>query len=89
MMNYSSHTMIKTLYCATSQRKSFVLLYLSLFSLLLLTLSSCAIVDDIPYPIIDTEITAFEVEGMCDATGEDAGTATIDKTTRTIDIFHR
>ena len=86
-MNYSSHTMIKTLYCATSQRKSFVLLYLSLFSLLLLTLSSCAIVDDIPYPIIDTEITAFEVEGMCDATGEDAGTATIDKTTRTIDIF--
>ena len=47
-MNYSSHTMIKTLYCATSQRKSFVLLYLSLFSLLLLTLSSCAIVDDNP-----------------------------------------
>ena len=86
-MNYSSHTMIQTLHCTTSQRKPFVLLYLTLFLLLLLILSSCAIVDDIPYPIVETEITAFEVEGMCDASGEDGGTATIDKTTRTIDVF--
>ena len=53
----------------------------------LLCLSACAIKDDIPYPIIESAITAFEVEGQCDAEGAGTAVAQIDNTTRTVRAY--
>lgn len=50
-------------------------------------LAGCAIVDDIPFPIITAQITAFEVEGQCDASGRGTGSAEIDAEKRTIDLY--
>lgn len=47
---------------------------------------SCEIVNDIPYPVIEGAITAFEVEGMCDASGLAGGKAVIDKSKRTVTV---
>ncbi|MBR3514248.1 MAG: PCMD domain-containing protein [Bacteroidaceae bacterium] len=54
---------------------------------LLTCLTACAIPDDIPYPTVETEITAFEVEGQCDATGEGEAEAVIDKNKRTVHVY--
>ena len=50
-------------------------------------MASCTINDDIPYPIVNGAITAFEVEGQCDAEGNDGGTAVIDNNTRTVKVY--
>ena len=55
-----------------------------LFALLLV---SCAIPDDIPYPTVESEIMAFEVEGQCDATGNGFAAATIDKAARKVYLY--
>ena len=53
----------------------------------LLLLSSCAIKDDIPFPFVEGAITAFEVEGQCDANGNEGGTAVIDNNARTVKAY--
>lgn len=50
-------------------------------------LASCAIKDDIPWPTVEAEITALEVEGQCDESGTGAGVATIDKSARTVRVY--
>lgn len=65
----------------------FIIYHLSFIISIPVALSSCAIQDDIPYPIVETEITAFEVEGICDEQGEDGGTAIIDNADRTIEVY--
>ena len=61
---------------------------LSCFLLLsLVTVTSCAIKDDLPLPIRKAVVTAFEVEGQCDETGEGYAEATIDKDKSTIDVY--
>lgn len=58
------------------------------FCLLVVSLmASCAIKDDIPFPIVEGAITAFEVEGQCDAEGNEGGTAVIDNNTRTVKVY--
>lgn len=47
---------------------------------------SCEIENDIPYPVLEGAITAFEVEGMCDQSGLGEGKATIDKTKRKVTV---
>ncbi len=53
----------------------------------LLTVTSCKIENDIPYPIVDGSITAFEVEGQCDANGNSSNQTTINKNDRTIALY--
>lgn len=60
------------------------LLY-SLFCLL--ALSACKIENDIPYPIVDGSIEAFETEGQCDAEGNSSNQTTINKSERTISLY--
>ena len=60
-------------------------LYLLLIAVVALV--SCAIKDDLPLPIRKTQITAFEVEGQCDESGENYAEATIDKDKSTIDVY--
>lgn len=50
-----------------------------------LTLASC-IENDIPYPLVEGNITAFEVESMCDENGNEGGSATINKASRIINL---
>ena len=54
---------------------------------LTICLAGCSIEDDIPYPTIVPDITAFTVEGLCDASGEGEGTAEIDNKKRTIHLY--
>jgi len=53
----------------------------------LVVFTSCAIKDDLPLPIRKAVITAFEVEGQCDESGEGYAEATIDKDKSTIDVY--
>lgn len=53
----------------------------------LLLVSACKIENDIPYPIVDGSITAFETEGQCDASGNSSTQATINKTDRTVSLY--
>lgn len=55
--------------------------------LLLLTVVSCAIENDIPYPIVEGRITAFSVEGQRAAEGEQTPAATIDAKARTVTLY--
>ena len=55
--------------------------------LLLLTVVSCAIENDIPYPIVEGRITAFSVEGQRAAEGEQNTAATIDAKARTVTLY--
>ncbi len=50
-------------------------------------LAACEVPNDIPYPVVEGRITAFEVEGMCGADGRSEGSATIDKTARTVSLY--
>lgn len=52
-----------------------------------LVAGSCKIVDDIPYPVVESAITAFEVEGQCDESGEGTGIATIDNSAKSVSLF--
>ena len=52
-----------------------------------LLLVSCDIKDDLPLPLVKSEITAFEVVGQRGADGETFAAAQIDKDTRTIEVF--
>lgn len=54
---------------------------------LALATSSCEIENDIPYPVVESAITAFEVEGMCDENGQKGGRAVIDKSKRKITVI--
>ena len=54
---------------------------------LTMLLVACAIPNDIPYPIVEANITAFEVEGQCDETGMSAGSSSINKQNQTVEIF--
>lgn len=51
-----------------------------------LSFFSCAIENDIPYPILDGSITEFEVEGQTAAQGSSDSKAVIDKTKRTVSV---
>ena len=64
--------------------------YIQLFSTLLaglFLLASCAVVDDLPLPLVKAEVTAFIVDGQCDADGEGFADAVIDKEKRTVDVY--
>ena len=52
-----------------------------------LLLASCAIKDDIPYPIVEAAITAFKVQGQCDKDDNGFARATINDEDATVDIF--
>ena len=54
---------------------------------LLLVISSCSIKNDIPYPIREAVIAAFEVEGQCNESDNGYAEATIDKTSRTVEVY--
>ena len=54
---------------------------------LTILLVACAIPNDIPYPIVEGNITAFEVEGQCDETGLNTGNSSINKQNQTVEIF--
>ncbi len=56
-------------------------------ALSILFIASCAIKDDIPYPIVEGNIEAMEVEGQCDANGNSSTQATISKTNRTVTLY--
>lgn len=55
--------------------------------LVMLVQSGCSIVDDIPFPFVEGAITAFEVEGQCDATGRGYASAKIDNEARTVHVY--
>lgn len=50
-------------------------------------LTGCAIENDIPYPIVDGSVTAIEMEGQCDAEGNNSTQATINKEDRTVQLY--
>ena len=50
-------------------------------------LTSCAIENDIPYPIVDGSVTTIEMEGQCDAEGNSSTQATINKEERTVQLY--
>lgn len=60
---------------------------LSVLVLILFGLTSCAIPDDIPYPIVKSELLDVEVEGQCDESGLTAGKAIIDADARTVQLY--
>ena len=51
------------------------------------TLTSCAVKDYIPYPIVEAAITAFQVEGQCNETDTEAAAATINKAEQTVELY--
>lgn len=77
---------LQTLIMCRKTLRHNVLFIIFLF-VITLSFSACAIPDDIPYPLVESEILAFEVAGQCDETGEGTAAARIDKTNRTIDIY--
>lgn len=60
-----------------------------LFPLLacLLCLASCDVKDDLPLPLVKVSITAFEVDGQCDANDEGFAGAVIDNDRRTVEVY--
>ena len=88
-MNVSSYiyNKVSSWHCSLLQRTFSSFLYSSLSALLLFTLSGCAIPDDIPYPIVEAEITDIEVEGMCDQSGTGEGEAVIDRAKRRMRVY--
>lgn len=57
------------------------------FVLTTLTFVACAVRDDIPYPIVEGAITAFEVEGQCNEDDNGFTEAVIDNQERTVDVY--
>ena len=60
---------------------------LSVACTLLLALWACAIPNDIPYPVVEGRISDLAVEGQCDADGRAGGSATIDRTVRSVKVY--
>lgn len=52
-----------------------------------LLFTACSIKDDFPYPIVQGQITDFEVEGQCAIDGGNNYSATIDNTARTVTLY--
>lgn len=53
----------------------------------ILVLCGCEVKNDLPYPIIHGQITAFEVEGQCGADGGSNFSTTIDKDNRNVTLY--
>lgn len=62
-------------------------LYILTSAFVAICFGSCDVPNDIPYPIVEGRITAFEVEGQCGENGSGEGTATIDKDMRTVSLY--
>ena len=62
-------------------------LYILILAFIAICFGSCDVPNDIPYPIVEGRITAFEVEGQCGENGSGEGSATIDKDLRTVSLF--
>lgn len=62
-------------------------LYILILAFIAICFGSCDVPNDIPYPIVEGRITAFEVEGQCGGNGSGEGSATIDKDLRTVSLF--
>ena len=62
-------------------------LYILILAFIAVCFGSCDVPNDIPYPIVEGRITAFEVEGQCGENGSGEGSATIDKVLRTVSLF--
>lgn len=54
---------------------------------LALLFAGCAIEDDIPYPFIESAITAIEVEGQCNDAGNGPGSAVINNAKHTVQLY--
>lgn len=52
-----------------------------------LLFAGCAIEDDIPYPFIESAITAIEVEGQCNDAGNGPGSAVINNAKHTVQLY--
>lgn len=48
---------------------------------------SCDIKDDIPFPILESAITAFSVEGQCGETGSGEGSSVIDNSAKEVTLY--
>lgn len=54
---------------------------------LAMLLAGCAIEDDIPYPFVESAITAIEVEGQCNDAGNGPGSAVINNAKHTVQLY--
>lgn len=52
-----------------------------------LLFAGCTIENDIPYPFVESVITAFEVEGQCNESGTGAGSALINYDAHTVQVY--
>lgn len=57
------------------------------YTFCILAIASCAIENDIPYPIVDGSILDIIVEGQCAAEGSSSSQATIDKNSYTVKLY--
>lgn len=57
------------------------------YTFCILAIASCAIENDIPYPIVDGSILDITVEGQCAAEGSSSSQATIDKNSYTVKLY--
>lgn len=62
-------------------------LYLFFALPMALLFASCAIEDDIPYPYVESAITAIQVEGQCNETGTGTGSAVINNDAHTVMLY--
>ena len=65
----------------------FIIYHLSFIISISVSLTSCAIKDDIPYPIVESGITAFEVQGQCDQNDQGFAAATINKKDAIVEVL--
>lgn len=57
------------------------------YTFCILAIASCAIENDIPYPIVDGSILDITVEGQCAAEGSSSSQATIDKNSFSVKLY--
>lgn len=57
------------------------------YTFCILAIASCAIENDIPYPIVDGSILDITVEGQCAAEGSSSSQATIDKNSYSVKLY--
>ena len=62
-------------------------LYILILAFIAVCFGSCDVPNDIPYPIVEGRITAFEVEGQCGENGSGEGPAAIDKDLHTVSLY--
>lgn len=55
--------------------------------LCVLLFNTCTIHNDIPYPTVEGVISAFEVEGQCDSSGNSSTSTSISKTNYTVSLY--